>query len=110
MIWWTELIYSHWLVTVRSLELLGSVSLVFAEEVWSEDDVSWLVDTVDVSETSGNREAWGDGRERLVDVPDVLRLSVKRGVVDVGVVNTILLTTGDTNLHLEPDFSSTMVY
>ena len=62
-----------------------------------ELDVAGLVDTVDVSETSGDREVWGDGLKSLVDGKDVLGLSVKGVVVDILVVDTILLTTGNTD-------------
>ena len=78
------------------------VLLVLAEELGVELDVARLVDTVDVAEASGNGEVGRDGREGVVDVEDVLGLSVEGGVVNVLVVDTILLTTGDTNLHLEP--------
>lgn len=89
------------------LVLLGTdggldVGLVLAKKRWLELDVSWLVDTVDVSETGGNGEVWGDWGEGLVDVEDVLWLGVEGVVVDVLVVDAILLTSGDTDLHLEP--------
>jgi len=99
-------INSHWLVAVRALELLGGVLLVTGEEVRSELDVSWLVDTVDVTETGSDGEAWGDLGKSRVDLPDVLRLGVEGSVVDGRVVDTVLLTTGDTDLHLEPDCPS----
>lgn len=38
-----------------------------------------------------------------MNIPDVLWLSVKLVVVNAGVVNAIFLTTGDTDLHLEPE-------
>jgi hypothetical protein len=88
------------LVTV--LELLGHVGLVLAKDLGLELDVSGLVDTVDVSESGGDGEVGGDGRESGEDVVDVGGLSVERGVVDRRVVDSILLTTGDTDLHLEP--------
>ena len=89
------------------LVLLGTdgglnVGLVLAEKSWLELDVSWLVYTVDVSETGGDGEVWGDWGEGLVDVEDVLWLGVEGVVIDVLVVDTILLTSGDTDLHLEP--------
>jgi hypothetical protein len=43
-----------------------------------------------------------DGRKSLVDVVDVLGLRVKGVVVNILVVDTVLLTTGDTDLHLQP--------
>lgn len=76
------------------------VGLVLSEELGVQLDVAGLVDTVDVTETSGNREVGGDGFKRGVDVVDVLGLGVKGVVVNSGVVDTILLTTGDSDLLL----------
>jgi hypothetical protein len=89
------------------LVLLGAnglldVLLVLLEETRLELDIAGLVDTVDVTEASGDGEVGGDLRQLLVDVQDVLGLSVEGVVVNILVVDTILLTTGDTNLHLEP--------
>jgi hypothetical protein len=53
---------------------------------------------VDITETSGNGEVGGDGGEGLVDGQDVLGLGVQGVVVDVLVVDTVLLTTSDTDL------------
>jgi hypothetical protein len=85
-----------WLVLLGSDRLLD-VLLVLAEELWVELDVSWLVDTVDVSETSGDGEVWGDWGEGLVDGENILWLGVEGVVVNILVVDTILLTTGDTD-------------
>lgn len=52
---------------------------------------------------SGNAEVGADGREGLVQDVDVIGLGKKSGAVDIGVVNTILLSTGASNLHLEPE-------
>lgn len=84
------------------LVLLGSdgvldVLLVLAEELGVELDVTWLVDTVDVTETGGDGEEWGDGGEGLVDGKDVLGLGVEGVVVNILVVDSVLLTTGDTD-------------
>jgi hypothetical protein len=87
---------------VLRLELLVGVLLVHGEELGAELDVSGLVDTVNVSETGSDGEHGGDGGEGVVDVEDVLGLGVEGRVVDVRVVDTVLLTTGDTDLHLEP--------
>ena len=76
---------------------------MLAEKLGVELDVTGLVDTVDVTESSGDREVGGDGRKGSVDIVDVLGLSVETSVVDTSVVNTVLLTTGDTDLHLEPE-------
>jgi hypothetical protein len=85
-----------WLVLLGSDGILNML-LVLAKELWVELDVSWLVDTVDVSETSGDGEVWGDWGESLVDGKNILWLGVKGVVVNILVVDTILLTTGDTN-------------
>jgi len=77
--------------------LLLDVLLVTREELGVELDVAGLVDTVNITETSGNREVGGDGSESLVDGEDVLRLSVEGVVVNVLVVDTVFLTTSDTN-------------
>jgi len=90
---------------VLRLELLVSVLLVLREELGLELDVSGLVDTVDVSETGSDGEGLGDGGKGVVDFEDVLGLSVEGSVVDAGVVDTILLTTGNTDFHLEPKFN-----
>jgi hypothetical protein len=82
--------------------LLSSVLLVVTKEFGSESDVSGLVDTVNISETGGNGEVGGDGVESSVDIVNVGGLSVEGSVVGIRVVDTILLTTSDTNLHLEP--------
>jgi hypothetical protein len=85
-----------WLVLLR-LGLILDILLVLGEELWVELDVSWLVHTVDVTETSGNREVWGDWGELVVNGKDIFWLSIKGVVVDILVVDTILLTTSDTN-------------
>lgn len=41
---------------------------MLTEDLGSEDDVSGLVDTMDVSEGGGDGEVGGDGAEGLVDV------------------------------------------
>lgn len=89
-------------LVILGLLLLGNVLLVLLEELGPELDISRLIDTVDVTETGSNGEVGGDGHEALVNVVDVLRLSVKGVVVNGLVVDTILLTTSNTNLHLEP--------
>ena len=87
----------NWLLLLGA-GLLLDVLLVLAEKLWVELDVTWLVDTVDVTETSGDGEVWGYLRESLVDLVDVLWLGVEGVVVDILVVDTILLTTSDTDL------------
>lgn len=57
---------------------------------------------MDVSETSGDGEVGADGLEGLDDGQDVLGLGVEGVVVNILVVDTVLLTTSDADLHLEP--------
>jgi hypothetical protein len=91
----------HWLGLVVS-ELLLDVLLGVVKDFRSQLNVTRGVDTVDVSEGSSAGEGTvRDLGKLLVGVPDFLRLSVETGRVDIGVVNTILLTSGDTELELE---------
>lgn len=78
--------------------LLLDVLLVLGEELGVELDVTGLVDTVDVTEASGNGEVGADGSEGVLDGQDVLGLGVEGVVVNILVVDTVLLTTGDTDL------------
>ena len=80
--------------------LLLNVGLVLAEEFRVEADVAGLVDTVHITETSGNGEVRADLGEGVVDGEDVLRLGVEGVVINALVVDTVLLTTGDTNFLL----------
>jgi hypothetical protein len=77
--------------------LLLDVGLVLGEELGVEADVAGLVDTVNIAETSSNGEVGGDGGESVVDGENVLGLGVEGVVVNVLVVDTVLLTTSDTN-------------
>lgn len=74
------------------------VLLVLAQQFRVKLNIAWLVDTVDVSEAGGYREVWRDRRQCLVDVEDILRLGIKRVVVDILIVNTILFAASDTDL------------
>lgn len=77
--------------------LLLHVLLVLLEELGVQADVAGLVDTVNITETSGNGEVGADGGEGVVDGEDVLGLSVQRVVVDALVVDAVFLTAGDTD-------------
>lgn len=77
--------------------LLLDVGLVTREQLGVQTDVTGLVDTVDVTETSGNGEVRADGSQSVVDGQDVFGLGVERVVVDVFVVDTVFLTTSDTD-------------
>lgn len=92
---------------VNRLVLLGldgflDVSLVLAEQLGVELDIPGFVDAVDITEASSNREIWRDGRQGVVDVENILRLGVKRRVVNVFIVDAVFFATSDANLHLEP--------
>lgn len=84
-------------------ELLGRVLLVLAQEAGLQLDIAGLVDTVHVSEGSSNGEVGADSRESGVDVEDIRGLGVEEGVLNTSVVDTILLSTSDANLHLQPE-------
>jgi hypothetical protein len=73
------------------------------EKIGMELHISRLINTMDVSKSSGNAEIGSDIDEGLVDVVHVFRLSVQAGVVDTGVVDAVLLPTSNADLHLEPD-------
>ena len=75
--------------------------MVLAEKLWVELDVTRLVDTVDVTEAGGNGEEGGDWGKSLVDGKDIFWLRVERVIVDISVVNTIFLTTSNTDLLLD---------
>ena len=85
-------------VLLVTLDLGTDVLLVLAEELGLERHVTGLVDTVDVTESSGDGEVGADSGQGVVDGQDVLGLGVEGVVVDVLVVDTVLLTTGDTDL------------
>ena len=71
-----------------AVELFFGVGLVFAEELGLEADVAWFVDTMDVSESSGDREVWSNGSESRIHIPDILWLSIQGSIIDASVVNT----------------------
>jgi len=60
-------------------------------------NVSGLVHTMDISESRGNRKVGRNGRKSFVNFIDIFGLGVKGAVVDTSVVNTVLLTSGNTN-------------
>ena len=76
---------------------------MFAQKFGMELDISRLVNTVDVSESGGDTKIGVNGIEGRVDVPDIIWLGIELGVIDSGVVDTVLFTASDTDLHLEPD-------
>ena len=66
----------HWLIGLCALLVLNKF-LVLLEELWVKFDVTRLVNTVNVAETSSNGKIRADLLECGVDVVDVFRLSVK---------------------------------
>ena len=97
------------LVGLRA-ELLLDVLLVLGEELGVKADVAGLVDTVDVTETSGNGEVGADRGQGVANGQDVLGLGVEGVVVNILVVDTVLLTTGDTYLLLRELEAESIVY
>jgi hypothetical protein len=100
---------------VFDLELFPGVGLMFTEEFGVETHITGFVDTVDISESSGDGKVRANCSERTIHIPDILWLGIQGGIIDTGVVNTyllftvkqdntIFLTTGDSDFHLEPLF------
>jgi hypothetical protein len=86
----------NWLILLCSYGILN-ILLVLLQKFRVELDVSGLVDTVDITESSSNGEIWRDRGKCLVDGKDILWLGVERIVVNVLIVDTIFLSTGDAN-------------
>src|SRR5690349_939941 len=74
---------------------------MLAEKLGVELDVTRGIDTVDITESGGNREEIGDLGKGVVDIENVLGLGVERSVVDLRVIDTVLLASSNTDLHLE---------
>ena len=79
---------------------------MLSEEIREELDVSRLVYAAHVSECSRNAKVGSDRAEGLVYVINVLRLGVQARIIGPGVVDTILLTPSDADLHFEPETGS----
>lgn len=77
--------------------------LVFTQKFRVKLDIARLVNTVNVSESGSDTKVRADGTQGSIDLPDIFRLSVEFGVVDSSVVDPVLLTTSNTDLHLEPN-------
>jgi len=95
-------VHAQWLGGCTT-QLFADMFLVFAQKLRVKFDISRFVNTVDVSESGRDTEVGTNGTQSRVDVPYIFRLSVELGVVDTGVIHAVLLTTSDTDLHLEPD-------
>jgi len=83
--------------------LVLDVFLVQAQNFWSQLDVTRLVNTVHITECSGNREIRADFAQRVVDLMNIAALRVKRSVVDISVINAVFFTASDTDFHLKPN-------
>ena len=88
-----------WLLLTELLLILD-VFLVLLKQFRMEFDIARLVYTMDVSETSCDREVRGDLLEGSVDLVDVFRLSIQRVVVHIFIVDTVLLSTSDADFLL----------
>ena len=84
-------------------ELLLGEGLVLAKSLGLERDIAGLVDAMDVAERGGDGEHVADLGEGLVHGPDLLGGGVELLGINILVVDTVLLATSDTDLHLEPD-------
>ena len=84
-------------------QLFADILLMFTQKLRVKLDISRFVNTVHIPKSSSDTEVGANGTQSFVDIIDILRLSVKLGVVDTSVIDTVLLTASDTDLHLEPD-------
>lgn len=75
---------------------------MFSQQIGLEFNVAGLVNAVHVPESRCDTEVGADFSQGIVDIPNVFRLSVQAGVINVTVVNAVLLATGDADLHLKP--------
>src|SRR5579859_4997843 len=73
---------------IFAFELVLRVFLMFIEEFRVETDISGFVDTVDVSKASGNGEIRSNSGKCAVDIPDILRLSIQRSIINASVIHT----------------------
>jgi hypothetical protein len=85
-----------WLVLLRTYSILD-ILLVLAKKLRVKLNITWLVDTMNVTETSSNGEIRRDWRKGFVDSENVLRLSVERVVINILVVDTVLLTSSNSD-------------
>mmetsp|Transcript_7252 Transcript_7252/g.17684 ORF Transcript_7252/g.17684 Transcript_7252/m.17684 type:complete len:260 (+) Transcript_7252:546-1325(+) len=86
-----------------TLQHLFHVSLMMSKPFRRKLDVTWFVNTMNISKGSGDRKHWSDLREGFVDRPDLLRCGIKFFRVDILIVHTIFYSSSDTDFHLQPD-------
>lgn len=93
----------HWLVILAS-KLLLDVLLGVVKDDWLKVNITWGVHTVHVSERGGASEGGvRDLAQLFVGIPDLLGLSVETAGVNVRVINTIFLASGNTKLEFKQD-------
>merc|ERR1719343_856681 len=86
------------------VEFLSEVFLCVVENDRLEVDISWSINTMDVSEGGGTGEGSVlDLRKLFVGVPNLFRLGVKAVGVDISVIDTVFFTSRDTEFELEHD-------
>ena len=72
------------------------------QDFWFQLNVTWFVNTVDVTESSSNGEVWSNWVQSFVNLEDGFSRSVQSIFFNVFVVDTIFFTTSDTNFHFQP--------
>ena len=91
----------HGLV-VSIANFLGHVFLGVVKDFGSELDISWGVNSVDISERSGAGEGGVfDRRKLFVGVHDLFGLSVKTAGVNIRVINTIFFSSSHTEFEFK---------
>lgn len=61
---------------------------MFSEEFGVEADISWFVDTVNISKGCSNGEVRANLCKIAVYIPNIFRLGVQRIVIDASVIDT----------------------
>ena len=84
-------------LVLLGVDLVLDKLLVLPQQFGVKLNITRLVYTVNVTKPGGNGEVRADRREGVIDVVDILRLGVKRVVVNVLVVDAIFLSTRDTD-------------
>jgi hypothetical protein len=76
--------------------------LVLGEQLRVELDVAWRIHAMHISETGGDWEIRTNLWQGRIDLIDILRLGIERVIVDILVIDTILLSPSDPDLHFKP--------
>jgi hypothetical protein len=85
------------------LDLSRDVILVLSEKIRQKLHVPRFVNAMDITESSSNTEIGSNRAQSLVNIMDVFGLSVQARIVYTSIVDTIFLSSRDTDLHLEPN-------